>query len=98
MKIELENGDVIFANKSGVSLVTLREQYFYDKNEKITDYIVDVIGRNGMMFTIYSSKSRNLAIEALEKLGKLIEDTDKKTYLDGFKEGTEYALKLMETK
>ena len=58
-------------------------------------YVVQIVTTNGMG-TTFRSKDKEKALKVLREIGDALEDKKpKKTYLDGFKDGTEYALKLI---
>ena len=57
--------------------------------------VVTICTTNGMG-DAFRSKDKEKALKVLREIGNALEDKEpKKTYLDGFKEGTEYALKLI---
>ena len=61
-------------------------------------YVVQTVTTSGMG-TAFRSKDKEKALKVLREIGNALEDKEpKKTYLDGFKDGTEYALKLISTK
>jgi len=92
VKIKLNNGDSFYINKNSYSAVNM-VKHNYNANP---EYSVTVVVGGGFSVEIYKSESKESAEDAMFKLGEqLDEDSSEKTYLDGFKEGTEYALKLM---
>ena len=62
------------------------------------EYVVQLLATNHMG-EVYRSKDKEKALKVLKGIGEsLMDKKPKKTYLDGFKEGTEYALKLIAKK
>ena len=98
MQLEFE-GKQIYIKEDKLSAIATYENKGYE-NEPI--YTVD-INVNGMMFRVATVSSQEKANQ-LVKLISAEQDVLKAnpnqepTYLDGFKQGTEYALKLIEAK
>ena len=96
MQVKLSNGDIIYLNKNAVNGVVVVENNYKNIDSQMEfSYSIEIFTGTGMIFRPYTNKNKVIAQEALEKIGSLIEDTKEKTYLEGFKEGTEYALKLI---
>ena len=94
MKIELSDGNEIYCKVGNISSVSINKLHI-SAGDNEYDVMVSFI--NQMPLCLYRTKNEEIAKEAMIKIGKLIEeDSNEKTYLDGFKDGTEYALKLME--
>ena len=89
MKIKLRDEDV-YVDASYIVSVSLN---YWDEH-----YVVQILTTNGMG-NVYRSNDKEKALKVLREIGNALEDKKpKKTYLDGFKDGTEYALKLISTK
>ena len=89
MKITLEGEDV-YIDTTYIISVNL------DKWDD--EYVVSIVTTHNMG-NVYRSNDKEKALKVLREVGNALEDKKpKKTYLDGFKDGTEYALKLISTK
>ena len=96
MQVKLNNGDIIYLNKNAINGVVLVENNYRNIDSKMEfSYSIEIFTSTGMIFRPYTNKDKLIAQEALEKIGSLVEDIKEKTYLEGFKDGTEYALKLI---
>ena len=85
MKITLD-GEEIYIDVNNIVSVSL--------DKWGDDYVVRVLTTH-IMGDMYRSKDKEKALKVLREVGSVLEDKKpKKTYLDGFKDGTEYALKL----
>ena len=83
-------------DESEIKNMGKREQPDYNTKEKI--YFITVSGNYGLHFDIPFDNEQLRDIE-FDKLGKLLSKRgdiidDKKDYIQGFKDGTEYPLKL----
>ena len=89
MKIKLRDEDV-YVDATYIVSVSLN---YWDEH-----YVVQILTTNGMG-DAFRSKDKEKALKVLREIGDALEDKKpKKTYLDGFKDGTEYALKLIDKK
>jgi hypothetical protein len=96
MKIVTKDKKVIYINLNNMDTVSIQPQSRYTKQNE-TDIFYCVMVSNGMCNTcVYESNMEQEAKDVLLDIGILIEESEpQKTYLDGFKDGTEYALKLI---
>lgn len=95
MKIETPTNDIYVRVKS-IASASIRTGTNYDT--KKLEYTVEISATTGMFAPIYTTSEMNIARQVLEKIGNRLEaEPSDKTYLDGFKEGTEYALQLIES-
>lgn len=89
MKIELSDGSTIYVKVTGIYHVGMA--HYND------EYSVEVGIENMPFCSVVKTKDKKVAQEAVSKIGSYINDDESRnTYIEGFKEGTEYALKLME--
>jgi len=94
MKIHTNTHDV-YVDQTAVASVSIREDKHWDT--KRDQYIVDIVLQSApCSVPIYTTYSKEDAVELVCKIGEAMDTIEpSKTYLDGFKEGTEYALKLV---
>ena len=87
---------VVYVRLKDITSVSMAE---WKSRENITEFCVEICHSGGMPTRILTTKIENEATGIQHQIGaKLDEVSGEKTYLDGFKEGTEYALKLIEKK
>jgi len=107
MKIQTEQGD-IYVKASSLLAVSVRKYENYNSKDEKYDimYGVDISTSIINVMQILSTKDKEEANRIANILGKAVEDNDSANirntvsednsiYLKGFKEGTEYALRLM---
>lgn len=92
MKFEA-NGHVTYVNIAKVASVGIMKHGGY-RDEKPM-YSVDVAYGTGSMIQAAYTEDKSIAEDLQKQIGEKIIDEAEKTYLDGFKDGTEYALNLM---
>lgn len=93
MKIETPTND-IYVKVESIASASIRRGTNYDT--KKSEYTVEISASTGMFAPVYTTNDMNIAKQVLEKIGDELEaKPSDKTYLDGFKEGTEYALQLI---
>lgn len=79
-----------------ISSVSMAEEKNWDT--KKPEYIVFISNGTGIA-SVYKSSVKENAQEVVNDIGHAIDDVlPEKTYLDGFKDGTEYAIKLIKEK
>jgi len=97
MKLTVDGQDV-YVNVKSIISARMFKDIDYRTESKGDIFIVEIATQNNLGFRLYESINESNAKEMLNKIGSLLEDKEDKTYLDGFKDGTEYALKLIEKK
>ncbi len=98
MKIQI-GIESIYISDDIVGVARIIEIPHYSEDIKKMEYAVEVMSRMGAVFPIYVTNNKDNAIETLNKVGELLKkEKPEKNYIDGFKDGTEYALKLLEKK
>ena len=92
MKFKVDDRE-IYLNIKNLSSVSISNDKHWETKQDI--YHVEV-SNNGMIIRVYSTESKSSAEKLLEDIANKAEEViPDKTYLDGFKDGTEYALKLI---
>lgn len=98
MKFEVD-GDSVFVNIQSITSVSVSERTEYSGENRKAVFYVEVSAIGQMLIPVYQSTSKENAKSMQEKIGAVMDKLDpEKTYLKGFKDGTEYALKLMDKK
>ena len=83
----------IYVNPGNISSVAVNEDKDWDTKAKIYHVEITI---NGMIARIATSSTEAEAKELVQKIGATLDKVEpEKTYLDGFKDGTEYALRLI---
>ena len=95
MRFDFQNR-VIYINLKNVSSVSVSEDKDWHTKEKVYHTEICV---NGMMTRVATTSTEAEANDLVQRIGEALEKIEpEKTYLDGFKDGTEYALKLINIK
>jgi len=93
MKFEVNN-EVVFIDTDRVTSVSIMEDAHWQTKEPM--YHVEIMA-GGFNSRVFTSSEKSNAKDMQMKIGLEVEKkSPEKTYLDGFKDGTEYALKLIE--
>jgi len=93
MRLEI-NKNPIFIVPSAIASVSIFEDVHWDTKQPIYRVDISLHGTPGAT-NVYTTSDKDEAISLVETIGDAIEIPDGVTYLDGFKDGTEYALKLL---
>ena len=97
MKIHTSTYDV-YVDPTAVASVSIREDKHWDT--KRDQYTVDIALQSAPgSAPVYTTYNKEDAIKVVNKIGEAMDAVEPgKTYLDGFKDGTEYVLKLIKGK
>lgn len=87
----------VFVKLKNVTSVSVMCGTDYESKEK--EFYVEISSISGMIVRVLATKNETDAKSIQHQIGeKLDSENEEKTYLDGFKEGTEYALNLIALK
>jgi hypothetical protein len=79
-----------------IDAVYIQHQSKYVKQSEYEFFYCVMVSSGMSHICVYESKIEQEAKDVLLDIGSMIEEHEpQKTYLDGFKDGTEYALKLI---
>lgn len=96
MKIVTKDKKAIYINLDNIDTVYLQKNRRYNQQNKQEEYYCVMVSGNMSLTSVYESDNEQEAKDVLLDIGSMMEEHQpKKTYLDCFRDGTEYALKLI---